>query len=386
MAIDTGGVFTKSTNDFSLGYARARTDQSCHYTLGFYEDDSEEGRGHEIRVRVGRPGLHVSYPAGYAFRSEEKRRVSLLKAAFTAPGMFQQGVVRAHLFPLGPKSKKSWECLLAIDFPLTVGSETGGAVERQFGVVVRKGATIVHGSSRKIRVDTRSARSSSRHVSFTEPLVLEPGNYTVTVVLGDAGSNRPYTVNVKVIVPSIPKGDVFLVEPVLGKRANQDVVIQGASIGAKGETSPDEIAKADRIGSEKSFMPLLVQRVEAADPLIALTRACLVKKGGREHSAVVQRDLDFEDGKSAGTLPAGEIAFSGKNKIECQSLLDILPIPSLPPGDYVFKASLKAGEGSASQPRAARFSVAEKPKRSDAPSTPHGSSTDGAAEPPPPPQ
>lgn len=360
MAIDTGGFFTKNTNDFSLAYARARTDQSCHYTLGFYEDDPKVERGHEIRVTVKRPGLHISYPAGYAFQSDESKKKSLLRAAFVAPTMFQQGVVRAHLFPLGPKSKKSWACLLAIDFPLTRGAETAGPVERQFGLVVRRGPTVVHGTTRRVKVDLKNAGSTNRHVSFIEPLELEPGPYSVTVALGDVDSAKPYTAHVTIVVPPIPKGDVFLVEPVLGKRADRDVVIRAG--GGPRQQSYDEAARGDRIGSRNSFMPVLVQRVEPFDQLLALTNACLVKGGRGEHDAVVQRRLDFEDGRSAGTLPAGQIGFNGKNKIDCQSLIDILPTSSLPSGDYVFTASLEEGEEPASQPHATRFSVAERPE------------------------
>jgi len=268
---------------------------------------------------------------------------------------------------LGPKSKKTWQCLLAVDFPVTLNAETsGGPVERQFGLVVRRGSTVVHQTTRKVSIGVRNARLSSRHVAFDQSLELEPGKYIVTVVLGGAESAKPYTAVSTVVVPPVPKGEIFLTAPVLGKQANQDVVIH-AEGGLSPETRPDEAAKSDRVGSSRSFMPLLVQRIESSDQLFALTEACLVKKGHAERKAVVQRELDFEDGGRAGTLPSSTIAFDGKNRIDCQSLIDILPSASLPPGDYVFTAAL-AGEAELPvQPQAAHFSVAGTLKTSPAP-------------------
>ena len=104
-------------------------------------------------------------------------------------------------------------------------------------------------------------------------------------------------------------------------------------------------------------MPLLIHRIESSDQLFALTHACLVKGGRAGREAIVQRDLSFEDGRIAGELNAKSIAFNRESKVDCQSLIDIVPPSSLPPGDYVFTVALGAEAAPTVQPQAARFSV-----------------------------
>ena len=174
-AIDTGGKLIKNTNDFTLGYATARRDLACRYTLGFYDKQVEEGRSHEIRVAIKRPGLSVSYPAGYAFRTASEKRESLIRAAFIAPSVFQKGIVRTHIFPLHPKDPRTWECMLVVDFPVTLDSQTSASTECEFGVVVRNGAKLSHTADRKMRIDRTKPGRSTRHVVFSEPVNLEPG-------------------------------------------------------------------------------------------------------------------------------------------------------------------------------------------------------------------
>lgn len=308
-------------------------------------------------MSVRKPGLRVSSPSGYAFRSKEKKREALIRAAFVAPSMFQGGVVRAHVFPLRPRDRKTWDCLLAVDIPVAMEGEIGDKRVREFGVVLRDGSEVVHTFGRKVSLRAQGGGGAGRKVSFVEPVSLRPGDYTVTAVMASADSVKPYTSNIRVAVPPIPKGEAFLVEPILGKRAMGDRVVHASGERPEGEELTLGDASKDRMGSARSFMPLLVQRVDRSDPIVALTQACLVKKG-RTEKLTVDRDLSLQDGTPTGTLPAASLALKPGGKVACQSLLDILPVPSMRPGEYVFRATLHARERADPPLEIVRFSVA----------------------------
>ena len=93
LAVDSGGRFTEDSNDLTLGYARARRDQACVYTIGFYADNVVLDKVRSITVRVRRPGMRAIHPSKFVLRSDSEKRVSQLKAAWLAPEMFQTGVM-----------------------------------------------------------------------------------------------------------------------------------------------------------------------------------------------------------------------------------------------------------------------------------------------------
>ena len=82
LASITGGRLTASSNDFTIGYARARRDLGCRYTIGFYDRKPEEDRTHALRVESAVPGLIVHHASSYSFPSREARRRMTVQAAF----------------------------------------------------------------------------------------------------------------------------------------------------------------------------------------------------------------------------------------------------------------------------------------------------------------
>lgn len=72
MADDTGGRALVNTNDLTSAIRSVVEESAVTYTLGFYVDaKSLDGKLHELKVRVTRPGLNIRYPKGYfAFNDE----------------------------------------------------------------------------------------------------------------------------------------------------------------------------------------------------------------------------------------------------------------------------------------------------------------------------
>jgi hypothetical protein len=283
-----------------------------------------------------RPGLRASFPGGYAFRSEEKKRTSLLTAAFIAPGLFDNGFVRVHIFPTKPVGRRTWDCTVTLEFPVDV--REGETAERQFAVFVRNGTRKVLGFDRRIQVKAKHTTGGVRRVSFAQPAELAPGTYTVTAVVGDSESDRPWASSAEVVVPPVPDGDVFLVPPILGRPAMSDVVVRAVADAEAGRTS-DEKAKRDRVEDAATFQPLLVQSAKDTDRILALTQVCTKSRRLPEGGAIV-RAIDTETGNEAFRWADEPIELEAGDGVTCRPLFDVLPIQYLAPGDYRFRASL----------------------------------------------
>lgn len=78
LADDTGGKAYYNTNDLAGVIRRAVDDYQADYTLGFYPHIQWDGRYHDLKVKVNRPGVHLRYRKGYF--------ASLIPAADTDQG------------------------------------------------------------------------------------------------------------------------------------------------------------------------------------------------------------------------------------------------------------------------------------------------------------
>jgi hypothetical protein len=337
----------------SLGYARARRDQACIYSLGFYVDDFAEDRIGDVTVCVCRKGMRAVHPSKYVIRSKERKRISMLKAAWISPEMFQSGLVRAHVFPMRPASDDAWSVVLAVSFPVPL-AETGGAnARREFGALLQQGAKNIHSFARSIALQPDSPDvTTAPEVTFLQSLELAPGPYTLTTVLSDPAGTVPHATRIEIEVPEILEREPFLVGPVLGRRSGSNIVVTG------GGAEPD----ADKISDPAGFQPLLVQQVDGPVDLVALTQACVVgskryfKKKGDQPTGVVDRKMRASSGESIGQIEPVEMTLEGEGQVRCATLVDVLPASRLPSGEYEFEAALSAQEGDGPR-ETVRFSV-----------------------------
>lgn len=365
-SVETGGRMTWNTNDLSMGYARAQRDLTCVYSVGLY-DDGEKDVQHEVAVRVRRRGLRAVHPSRYTLQSAEEQKASLLRAAWNAPHLFQTGIVRAHVFPLQPSSKRMWKAMLAVSFPVRLPDTVDQAAVREFGVVLvrqlPRGAERVEDSfSRRVTLRPHAGESgSNRTVTFLRQVQIEPGQYSVTVVVSDPDQALPETIEVEFDVPEIPDEDLFLVGPILGRPAGSDLVV----LGGESRNRPH------RLGTTSTFEPLLVQQIDEPADLVALTHACRrnSKRGRGQAPPSVVRSLTRVDGEPVGDLPVESLPLDGKERIVCRSLADLLPAAALSDGDFVFDAELRGETEHHVERHGVRFSIGlpEKPLTGNAP-------------------
>jgi VWFA-related protein len=90
MAEDTGGQAFIDTNDLTGAIRKVVEESAVTYTLGFYvNSDSLDGKFHELKVQVTRPGLIVRCPKGYFALKDapatQKQRQENFLAAIRSP-------------------------------------------------------------------------------------------------------------------------------------------------------------------------------------------------------------------------------------------------------------------------------------------------------------
>ncbi|HEX7138049.1 MAG TPA: VWA domain-containing protein, partial [Vicinamibacterales bacterium] len=84
-ALDTGGEAIVNTNDFARGLAQAARDSSAYYLLAYESPHPDDGKFHNVSVKVKRPRLTVRARSGYlAFKQAEQTTASV---PATAPSL-----------------------------------------------------------------------------------------------------------------------------------------------------------------------------------------------------------------------------------------------------------------------------------------------------------
>jgi VWFA-related protein len=73
MAEGTGGQSVLGTANFGDALERIATDLTTYYSLGYQPVHAEDGRYHDIQVRVKKKGLQVRYRQGYRAKTAESR-------------------------------------------------------------------------------------------------------------------------------------------------------------------------------------------------------------------------------------------------------------------------------------------------------------------------
>lgn len=331
LASESGGRVTSNTNDMTIAYAPARRDLGCRYTIGFYDEKPEEDEEHKVRVDVVRTGLRVIHSASYAFTSPAKRRERSLSAAWLAPGFFGGGEVLAHVFPIRPKGFKAWDTLIALDFPVIVNDSS----TREFGAILMRGSTEVRNISRKVTLNIKTPNERKPRVSFLETAELKPGDYTLKTVVYDPSTGNPSSTEIKINVPKVVEDAPFIVGPILGRRAAQDVVIRAENTTRRKSSDPTQ----DRIGTKDSFRPYLVQELSKNEPAVALSQVCTLDTK-KTPDVQIRRSLTTDEGISSGMLDPIPFHPEGDGRVQCQTFLDILPVNSMKPGSYRFQTAL----------------------------------------------
>ena len=336
LATQTGGRFTRMTNDFSMAFARAQRDLACRYTLGYYIDAEESRKSQSVRVYVEKSGMTIRSPDVIRLWSEKELAASRKRAAFADPGVHEDPLVRAFVFPFRPAGKSSWETALALHFPVKLGTEGG---QRQVDVTVAKGTsgTVLNRYSREITIDPADAEGKDlQFVTLYGSSKIKPGHYVMTTVLSSGDQQQLQSTKVEFSIPEVPDGLFVLRGPLLAKVDPDGLRLQADDKPGRFESELDALA-----GAHSSFEPLLVQEIEPAEQLLSVWDLCFTGKQPTVTNGTIERRVLEEEGDGVvHQFEPTEMKLEKAGKVLCQANLDSLPGGTLAEGRYRVEVSL----------------------------------------------
>jgi len=190
------------------------------------------------------------------------------------------------------------------------------------------------------------AVAKERRFVFLEPADLGPGEYQLTIVMAGAdGVSRPDSTRVTVEVPPIPRKAVMLVDPILGRPRDENVLVRGDGPSKRRKSyESDWLAQQDIVAGKGAFEPILVQLLDEEEEVHARNKACLVGAKKQPGQTTVNRRIAEDEGWT-WRLPAVPLELtpqSDKGKLLCQNLYEVVPGDAIKPSEsYEFQATIE---------------------------------------------
>jgi hypothetical protein len=347
LAVESGGRFTRNTNDLSLAYARARRDIGCRYAVGFYDRTERPGQVRRVNLKVLRPGLRVHHPVHYRFGVREADSQTRSDTAYTAPAPFQDRAIVGELFAVRPATARRWQALVALNFPVRV--------RRKESRTVSFGAKLDDGARRAVHTfDTEMTliggeREEERSVVFVEPVTLAPGKYELSVVVDDPDEGGPRTAVGAAELPELPRAGLIVGRPLLLTEAGPNVTLSwnDALLPLAGGTSAS------------GLQPLLAEDSISGEVLTAVVHLCWAGKESEGVRVEVERWIRSTAGGESRRLVPIAVDLQGGGAERCQRLAGNVPLESLPPGEYVYGFRVRAAGDEPPVERSVTFTIGE---------------------------
>lgn len=219
----TGGIATVGTSDFAGGFKRIVEDNSAYYVLGYHPADlKQDGKFHEISVKVKRPGVQVRARKGYyATKPSTKAApapvdptITLLNSPMAVSGL---GMRLATSTMKGDAGNVRVQMTIDLAGPdlganATPTNAADNKVDLTFAIL--DGAAKVKASGRKtlelaVKPETRAAIAESGLRLVTE-LQVPPGKYQLRLAANAPASGRSGSVFTNLEVPDFTKGPIAM--------------------------------------------------------------------------------------------------------------------------------------------------------------------------------
>jgi len=198
LANESGGRFTRMTNDLAVGYETAQQDLACRYTLGFYMKAAGNNRVEGTRnviVRVRGRGRSVRHPERIREWSPGDLRDAAFMAAEYNPDRYLDPDLQLGLDLVKPKNRRKWKvrgwarCAAAVG----TGDREPAGKSRMTFLVSRH---------RKVLKRFETSFPSSGPTKEAWTFSLPPGDYELTTVLDDPNRPAPITATGSMTIPS----------------------------------------------------------------------------------------------------------------------------------------------------------------------------------------
>jgi VWFA-related protein len=227
----TGGEVFKNSNDINADLQKMLHAQDVVYVLGFRASASNDGKFHDLKVRVtGVPGARVVHRAGYYDSgSETPLERSLSNAEIILNDINQNDIQVATLAAPFPSTSGNSKVPVVVDIGAQglVSEAKGKSVVAEVYLYAFDDQGIVRDRSyKRLTIDT-AKMAGLNGVKYFQTLNLPPGKYAIKTLVRVAGTERKGYVRTDINVPT--SYDVTLLPPMFLDEPSGWLVVPGDS-------------------------------------------------------------------------------------------------------------------------------------------------------------
>ncbi len=213
-ASGTGGKFYANTVDNARIASDIQTVTGAYYVLGYYVDETWDGKFHKIKVGVNRKGLNVNSQGGYFSAKPFKQYTSFEKLLHVVDLALSDTpqVQVPYEIPVGgmPVLVKGWPQLLVFGrASLTVHTEVLGKRAEAYLLLSDEKGDLAH--IKKFRLEIPETGKEVIFPAFL--LSVKPGAYTCNLVLRNMDTGRGARGMVPLVIPPAGKSGLALDPP-----------------------------------------------------------------------------------------------------------------------------------------------------------------------------
>jgi hypothetical protein len=227
----TGGEVFKNSNDVNADLEKMLRAQNVVYVLGFRAPASNDGKFHELKVRVtGVPGARVFHRAGYYDSGAQTvLERSLSNAEIVLNDIVQSDISVASLAAPFPAKNGTARVPMVVDIGaagLLRDAKANDVVAEVYVYAFDDQGVVRDRSYQRMTID--SAKMAGRTgIKYFPTLTLPPGKYALKTLVRVAGTERKGYVRTDVEVPST--NDVALLPPMFVDDPAAWIVVRGTS-------------------------------------------------------------------------------------------------------------------------------------------------------------
>jgi len=227
----TGGEVFKNSNDVNADLEKMLRAQNVVYVLGFRAPVSNDGKFHELNVRVtGVPGARVFHRAGYYDSGAQNAlERSLTNAEIVLNDIAQSDLKVAALAAAFPAKDGNAQVPVVIDIAaagLLHEANANDVVAEVFVYAFDDQGVVRDRSYQRLTINT-SRMAGREGIKYFPTLSLPPGKYALKTLVRVAGTERKGFARTDVDVPST--NDVAVMPPMFVDDPAKWIVVRGAS-------------------------------------------------------------------------------------------------------------------------------------------------------------
>jgi VWFA-related protein len=214
LASGTGGKFYANTVDNVKVASDIQTITGAYYVLGFYVDETWDGKFHKIKVGVNRKGLNVVAQGGY-FSAKPFRQYTSFEKLLHVVDLALSDTPQVQIpyeIPVGgmPLLVKGWPQLLVFgQASLTIHTEVLGKRAEAYLLLSDEQGDLAH--IKRFRLDIPESGKETVFPSFL--LAVKPGSYTCSLVVRNMDTGRGARGLVPLVIPPAGKSGLALDPP-----------------------------------------------------------------------------------------------------------------------------------------------------------------------------